>query len=95
MGQIIEFNKDGEEVEGDFSQNDIEGGYGLILFEIPKTLENDVDLTNIYLMATVKYDAFISPSLSGRHDITGDGIIITVTSGVNTTRQYRVRGYYE
>ena len=95
LGQIIEFNKDGEEVEGDFSQSDIEGGYGLILFEIPKTLENDVDLTNIYLMATVKYDAFISPSLSGRHDITGDGIIITVTSGVNTTRQYRVRGYYE
>lgn len=94
-GQITEFNKDGEIVEGSFTQEDIEGGYGLILFEIPKTLESDVDLTNVYLIATVTYDAFITPSLTGKHDITGDGKIITVRSGVNTTRQYRVRGYYE
>lgn len=94
-GEITEFNKNGEIVEGDFSQEDVEGGYGLILFELPKTLKDDVDLTSVYLIATVTYDEFISPSLSGRHDITGDGIIITVKSGVGTTRQYRVRGYYE
>lgn len=94
-GEIYEYNKDGEMIEGTFTQQDIEGGYGLILFVISKSLENDVDLSNIYLAATVTYDEFITPSLSGRHDITGDGIIITVKSGVGTTRQYRVRGYYE
>ncbi|MBB4038037.1 hypothetical protein GGR21_003964 [Dysgonomonas hofstadii] len=94
-GEIYEFNADGEMIEGTFTQEDVEGGYGLILFAISKSLENDVDLSNIYLVATVTYDEIITPSLSGRHDITGDGIIITVKSGVGTIRQYRVRGYYE
>lgn len=94
-GEITEFNKNGDIVEGTIIQENIEGGYGLILFEIPKSLENDIDLTNVYLIATVTFDAFITPTLSGKHDITGDGIIITVKSGVGTTRQYRVRGFYE
>lgn len=94
-GEITEFNKEEEIVATPFTQEDVEGGYGLILFAIPQSLKKDVDLTNVYLIATVTYDEFITPSLSGRHDITGDGIIITVKSGVGTTRQYRVRGYYE
>lgn len=94
-GTIYEYNKDQELMTGDFTQKDVEGGYGLILFAISKSLSDDVDLSDIYLRATVTYDEFITPSLSGKHDITGDGIIITVKSGVGTTRQYRVRGYYE
>ncbi|MDR1717750.1 MAG: hypothetical protein ACK5KN_02585 [Dysgonomonas sp.] len=94
-GEIMEYDKNGNLVSGDFTQEEVEGGYGLVLFAISKSLENDVDLTNIYLTATVTYDEFITPSLSGRHDITGEGIIITVKSGIGTTRQYRVRGYYE
>jgi hypothetical protein len=94
-GEIYEYNKEEKLVMGSFTQKDVEGGYGLILFAISKSLEKDVDLTNIYLTATVTYDEFITPSLSGKHDITGEGIIITVKSGVGTTRQYRVRGYYE
>lgn len=94
-GEIYEFTKDGVMIEGSFTQQDVEGGYGLILFPIAKSLEKDVDLTNIYLKATITYDEFITPSMSGKHDITGEGIIITVKSGVGTTRKYRVRGYYE
>lgn len=94
-GVIYEYDKDEKMVTGDFTQADVEGGYGLILFGISKSLENDVDLTNVYLTATLTYDEFITPSLSGKHDITGDGIIITVKSGIGTTRRYRVRGYYE
>lgn len=94
-GEIYEFTKDGVMIEGSFTQQDVEGGYGLILFPIAKSLEKDVDLTNIYLKATITYDEFITPSMSGRHDITGEGVIITVKSGVGTTRKYRVRGYYE
>jgi hypothetical protein len=95
MGTIYEYDEDGEPVVGAFTQNDVEGGYGLILFAISASLQNDLDLTKVYLRATVTFDEFITPSLSGQHDITGDGIIITVKSGVGTTRQYRVRGYYE
>ncbi|GAB6008704.1 hypothetical protein [Dysgonomonas reticulitermitis] len=92
---IFEYDKNGDMVSGDFTQEEVEGGYGLILFAISASLQADVDLTNIYLVATITYDEIITPSLDGRHDITGDGIIITVKSGVGTTRQYRVRGYYE
>jgi hypothetical protein len=95
MGTIYEYDEEGEPVMGAFTQNDVEGGYGLILFPVSISLQNDVDLTSIYLRATVTYDEIITPSLSGTHDITGDGIIITVKSGVGTTRQYRVRGFYE
>lgn len=94
-GDIYEYNKNGVIVSGNFTQEEIEGGYGLILFAIPKSLEQDIDLTNVYLSATLTYDEFISPALTGKHDITNDGIIITVKSGVGTTRQYRIRGYYE
>jgi hypothetical protein len=95
LGEIFEYDKAGNLVTWDFTQPEVEGGYGLILFKISLSLRNDVDLSNIFLTATVTYDEFITPSLSGKHDITGDGIIITVTSGVGTTRQYRVRGEYE
>ena len=94
-GAIYEFDRNGQEVTGSFTQQEVEGGYGLILFEISKSLQDDIDLTRIYLVATLSWDQFITPSLSGRHDITGDGIIITVKSGVGTKRQYRVRGYYQ
>ncbi|MCL1933308.1 MAG: hypothetical protein FWF53_05820 [Candidatus Azobacteroides sp.] len=94
-GEIHEFDKNEKEVTGEFTQQDVEGGYGIILFEISKSLQDDVNLANIYLVATLTWDQSVTPSLSGRHDITGDGIIITVESGVGTTRQYRVRGYYQ
>ena len=94
-GEIHEFDKNGSEVSSGFTQKEIEGGYGIILFEISKSLQDDVNLSNIYLIATLTWDQSITPSLSGRHDITGDGIIITVKSGVGTTRQYRVKGDYK
>jgi hypothetical protein len=93
--EIYEFNKDGVMVEEGFTQQDVEGGYGLILFPISKSMENDVDLKNMILRATVTYDVIITPTLSGRHDISGEGMIITVESGEKTKRQYRVRGYFE
>jgi hypothetical protein len=95
LADIYEYDKDGNLVNGDYTQEDIEGGYGLIFFSISESLKDDIDLTNVYLVATVTYDEIITPSLLGRHDITGDGIILTVKSGVGTTRKYRVRGVYE
>ena len=93
-GAISEFDQNGNPVTGEFTQQDVEGGFGQIIFEIPQLLKDDVDLTNIFLVATLTWDQLITPSLSGRHDITGDGITITVTSGAGTTRQYMIRGIY-
>jgi len=94
-GTIYEFDKNENPVTGEFTQEQVEGGYGMIVFEISQSLQEDVDLSNIFLVATLSWDQSITPSLSGKHDITGDGIIITVKSGVGTTRSYRVRGYYQ
>lgn len=93
--EIYEFNKDGQLMENGFTQEDIEGGYGLILFPISASLQNDIDLTSVYLKAEVTYDVMITPSLTGKKDISGDGMIITVLSGERTKRQYRVRGFFE
>lgn len=93
-GEIYEYNSKGEIVT-DFTQEDVEGGYGLIIFKVPASLKDDVDLSSVYLVATVTYDEFITPSLTGKHDITGEGIVISVKSGVGTVRNYRVRGEYE
>lgn len=94
-GEVYEFNKDGVMMKDKFRQKDVEGGYGLILFPISKSLEKDIDLSSIILRATVTYDEIITPTLSGRHDISGEGMIITVSSGEGTKRQYRIRGYFE
>jgi len=94
-GTIYEYNKKGELMTGSFTNEEINGGYGIIMLSIPESLRKDVDLTKVYLRATVTYDEMITPSLLGYHDISGDGIIITVKSGTGTTRQYRVRGVYE
>ena len=95
IGRISEFDKNGNAVSTLFTQEEVEGGYGIIVFEIPRQFEKDFDLKSIYLIATLSWDQFITPSLSGRNDISGDGMIITVKSGVGTKRQYRIRGYFE
>ncbi|MFV0506857.1 MAG: hypothetical protein ACK5L5_09155 [Bacteroidales bacterium] len=96
-GEIHEYDKDGNIIPADsITQARAEGGYGLILFRIPTTVSEELVLSDVQLAAAVSFDEMITPSLSGRHNIgTEEGIIITVTSGVGTTRQYRIRGMYE
>ena len=94
-GQISEYHNNGILVQGELIESEIVGGYGRILFEVSQSLQDDVDLTNIYLIATLTWDQSITPSLSGRHDITGEGIVVTVKSGIGTTRSYRIQGEYK
>ena len=94
IGIIYEYDKNGKLVPGEITQDKVEGGYGIIVFDVSISLKDEVDLTNIYLVATLSWDQSITPSLSGRHDISGDGIIITVKSGTGAIRQYRVKGEY-
>ena len=94
IGTILEYNQNGTLVEGEFTEADVAGGYGRIYFEIPFTLQDDIDLTRVLLTANLTWDQFITPHLGGRHDITGEGIVITVKSGIGTTRSYRIQGEY-
>lgn len=94
-GTIYEYDKDGNLLNEGFSKEQAEGGYGIIVFKVPASQAEDFDLSNVYLSASLTYDEFVTPTLSGRHDITGDGIIFTVKSGTGTLRQYRVKGEYE
>jgi len=94
-GVIREYDKNENLVPGTFEQKDVEGGYGTVDFLIDKRYENEIDLHKVYLYAILSWDQSITPSLSGTHDITGDGIVITVRSGVGTLRKYRIRGYFE
>ena len=95
-GVIIEYDKSGNPVlKADFEQKDIDGGYGIIDIEIPERYSKEIDLENVYLYATLSWDQSITPSLSGKHNIAGEGIVVTVKSGVGTKRNYRIRGYYE
>jgi len=94
-GQIYEYDRNDNMVEGKVNPEDVEGGYGIIVFKISRSLQDLVDLTSVYLVANVDLDAIITPSLGGKHNITGDGILITVKSGVGKTREYRVKGEYE
>lgn len=95
-GLITEYDKEGNEVRGIFEQKDVEGGYGIISIKIPEHYSNEIDLHDVYLYATLSWDQSITPSLTGKQDISGEeGLLITVKSGVGTRRMYRIKGYIE
>ncbi len=99
-GTIYEYDKDGQLLPADFTPEQAEGGSGVIVFIVSQHDREDFDLTRVYLRATLTWDEFITPSLSGLKDIlvteeNPGGLEITVTSGVGTQRKYRIMGTYE
>lgn len=99
-GTIYEYDKNGNLLSQGFSPEEAEGGSGVVVFVVGPTDRADFDLTNIYVTATLKFDAVITPTLVGRHNILvddehPDGMLIAVTSGIGTVRKYRIMGIYE
>lgn len=100
IGSIYEYDANGQLLPPDFKAADAEGGSGVIVFVIPASEKETIDLTKCYLRATLTYDEFIYPTMSGRHNIlvteeNPNGKVFAVKSGVNTVRKYRVMGIYE
>lgn len=101
-GVITEYNAAGEVVSGEeLTAKAVQGGYGKIEFILKRSLIGAYDLENCYLSASLTFDEKITPPLT-RHNITNrdengvaQGIEITVTSGIGTTRRYHVIGYFE
>lgn len=99
-GVIYEYDKNGSLLEAGFTPEQAEGGSGVIVFMVSPEDKKYFDLTQVYLRATLKFDAIVSPGLSGRHNILvddehPDGMLISVTSGIGTVRKYRIMGIYE
>ncbi|MDE6449547.1 MAG: hypothetical protein K2L41_05645 [Muribaculaceae bacterium] len=99
-GKIYEYDKNGTLLEEGFTPEDAEGGSGVIVFIVTVDNRKNFDLTDVYLRATTTWDEFITPSLSGRHNILVDeehpeGMVIAVKSGIGTVRKYRIMGIYE
>lgn len=69
---------------------------GEIFFPIPKTQREKYDVTNLMVRASVEYDTFIYPSLSGLKDLSDseNRFEITVTSGDMGMRTYTLWAFY-
>lgn len=99
---IEEYDAQGNLVTEDITAERVAGGYGMAHITFPITQVNDIDLTQVYITATVGYDVIITPCLSGmKHDITAKdedgnlvGFVIKVKAGSGKVRQYRVYGYF-
>lgn len=100
VGKIYEYSKDGVLLDDGFTAEDATGGSGVIVFRVPAEDRKAFDLTSVYLRATLTWDEFVTPSLSGLHNIlvtdeNPEGMVIAVTSGIGTVRKYRIMGIYE
>lgn len=99
---IDEYDAQGNLVTEDVTAERVAGGYGMAHIEFPITQVNDIDLSQVYIVAKVGYDVIITPSLSGiKHDITATdedgnltGFVISVKGGNGKVRKYRVYGYF-
>lgn len=107
MGKIYEYDKNGNLLPS-FDSSKVEnipdeawGGSGVIIFTVDPENRNDVDLTSVFLRATLTWDEVITPSLTyKRHNILVDeehpeGMVVAVTSGTGEVRKYRIMGTYE
>lgn len=96
-GEIEEYNAKGQLLTAGYNQAEADGGWGIITFRVP---EGKIDLSRVYLKATLVYDEIVTPSFAGRHNIlvteeNPDGKQFVVKSGTGTRRKYYIRGYYE
>ena len=102
-GQVIEYNADGQIVPADrVTLEAVEGGYGVVLFELSPLLRGIYDPERCYLGASLTFDQIIRPGLGGIKNITNrnaegvaQGIDVTVTSGIGTVRRYTIIGYFQ
>ena len=67
---------------------------GEILFAIPKNLRSQIDITQVKVRATVKYDVKITPSLSGIKNLEEEYPITVTATQTGESKSYTLRAYY-
>lgn len=80
----------------------VKGGYGIIKFVLDLDYKGEYNPEHCYLNTSLTFDEVIKPGLAGIKDITNrneegiaQGIKITVHSGIGTTREYTIIGYFD
>ncbi|MCH5215730.1 MAG: hypothetical protein J1F10_02215 [Muribaculaceae bacterium] len=93
-GNVVEYK---ELVYGvDYTQEQIEGGFGIVRFELTPAQWKLYDVTNVFITSSLDLDVICEEGFVGRHDLTYDpennkyGKTFTMRSGVGTKRQYRI-----
>lgn len=102
-GVIEEYDAQGNLVPADqVTLESVKGGYGVITFVLDLDYKGEYDPEHCYLNTSLTFDEVIKPGLAGIKDITNrdaegvaQGIKITVHSGVGTTREYTIIGYFD
>lgn len=102
-GKIIEYNAAGQIVPAEqVTLASVEGGHGVVLFELSPKLRGVYNPEHCYLGASLTFDQIIRPGLGGIKNITNrnaegvaQGIDVTVTSGIGTVRPYKIIGYFQ
>ena len=102
-GVIEESDAQGNLVPADqVTVKNVQGGYGIIKFVLDLDYKGEYNPEHCYLNTSLTFDEVIKPGLAGIKNITNrdaegvaQGIKITVHSGIGTTREYTVIGYFD
>lgn len=102
-GVIQEYDAQGNLVPTEqVTVESVKGGYGVITFVLDLDYKGEYDPEHCYLNTSLTFDEVIKPGLAGIKNITNrdaegvaQGIKMTVHSGIGTTREYTVIGYFD
>lgn len=102
-GVIEEYDAQGNLVPTDeVTVERVQGGYGIIKFVLDLDYKGEYDPEHCYLNTSLTFDEVLKPGLAGIKNITNrnaegvaQGIKFTVHSGIGTTREYTVIGYFD
>jgi hypothetical protein len=102
-GVIEEYDANGNLVPAnEVTVERVKGGYGVISFVLDLDYKGEYDPEHCYLNTGLTFDEVIKPGLAGIKNITNrnaegvaQGIKMTVHSGIGTTREYTVIGYFD
>lgn len=102
-GVIEEYDAQGNLVPSDqVTIESVKGGYGVITFVLDLDYKGEYNPEHCYLNTSLSFDEVIKPGLAGIKNITNrnaegvaQGIKITVYSGIGTTREYTIIGYFD
>lgn len=80
----------------DYTQEQIEGGFGIVRFELTPAQWKSYDITRVFITSSLDFDVICEEGFVGRHDLTYEpdslkfGKEFTIHSGVGTKRKYRL-----
>ena len=73
----------------------IDNEAGTIKFTVPKAKRKDIDISEVKLRATVGFDAYVTPVLTGIHDLSEPFDITVTQKTTGEQKSYTLSASYE